>query len=120
MKNLQSIINLLSNKRDEEELDVKDPPEQTMQNIFSSSRSFLEITNRNKRKNKDTGRKDSQTSRKIPPSGEGKSDDSSSDEEPDRRDIWHPKLRRKVTIDESNNLQDQVAERERQVVKWMI
>ena len=93
IKNLQTTINILSDKGNKEEENADDSPEQTTQNIFSSSRSFL--NNPDKRKGKDTGRgrRNHQTNKKISSRSEGGRDSShSSDEEPDRRDTWHLKL----------------------------
>ena len=66
MKNFQMTINILSNKGDNEKLNVDDPSEQTTQNISLSSRLFLKMINKNKIKGKDIKRKESQTSRRIP------------------------------------------------------
>ncbi len=79
MKNFQTTINVLSHKEDNEELDIDNPSEQTIQNISSSSWSFLEMPNKEKRKDTSLERSDDQTTRrKILSQSEGGGDNSSS------------------------------------------
>ncbi len=103
IKNLQSTINILSDKGDNREEEADDLPEQTTQNILSSSYSFLGGSSKpNKGKEKVTG--DQSRKRNILPASGGRDNDSSSSEkEPDQRSTWHPKSHKKLNINQNDN-----------------
>ncbi len=78
IKNLQSMINILTDKKDNEEEDIEEIPKTSTQKQ-PSGRSFPDESNKpNKGKGKNT---EDQARRKILPASKGGDDDSSSSSE---------------------------------------
>ncbi len=120
IKNLQSIINILTDQEDNNLADTEEAPD-TSQQRKPIKHSFPSGSSKSdKGKGKDIENQSSQ--KNIPPAnrGGGGDDNSSSDEELDQRKTWHPKPRRKIPVSQGNTLQEQNENRKRLVAKWMI
>ncbi len=109
IKNLQMIINILTDKEDnEEEGDTEKIPEPSTQKQLSEHSFPGRFSKPNKGKEKDT--RDQSSIRRIPPSdrgGDSDDDNNSSEEENlNRKKLWHPKLCQKINIQTEDNAQE--------------
>ena len=106
IKNLQTIINVLTDQEENEKADTEEVPNTSSQKKPSGHSFSGGSSKPDKRKGRDT--RDQSSLKKIPPvsDGEDDSDSSSSEEESDRRKLWHPKPRQKINIPTSDNVQE--------------
>ncbi len=93
IKNLQSTINVLSDKGNNEEEDTEEILELNSQKKLSGHSFLKESSKPNKGKEKDTGDQFNQRRKPLASGREGDDSNSSNEEEPDRRKPWHSKSR---------------------------
>ena len=117
IKNLQTTINMLTDQEENEKADTEEVPDKSIQKKLTGHSFLSRSSKSDKGKGKDTG--DQSSLRKIPPASEGRDDgnSSSSEEEPDRKKLWHPKSCRKISVPTGDNTQEQAKNRERIMVE---